>query len=67
MLDHGSSSDEDDLPDLISRIDDCKIADEDRDFDDEDQYVDSLQPALDLFSKKTFQTAEECLEHCRYI
>ena len=65
MSSPGSLSDED-LPNLISRVGDSNIADEDRDFDDEDQYVDSLQPAMDLFSKKTFKTAEDCIEHCRY-
>ena len=41
----------------------------DLDLDDEDEgeemYVDSLGQALDLFSPKTFPTAEECMEHCR--
>ena len=32
----------------------------------EEMYVDSLGQALDLFSPKTFPTAEECMEHCRY-
>ena len=31
----------------------------------EEMYVDSLGQALDLFSPKTFPTAEECMEHCR--
>ena len=34
--------------------------------DGEEMYVDSLGQALDLFSPKTFPTAEECMEHCRW-
>jgi len=30
-------------------------------------YVDSLEPAQDLFSPKTFRTAEECVAHCRDV
>jgi len=33
----------------------------------EEMYVDSLGQALDLFSPKTFPTAEECMEHCRDV
>ena len=44
-----------------------KLSDEDREFPDEDKLIDSLKPALDLFSKTTFRTAEECIEHCRYF
>merc|ERR1719222_188550 len=35
--------------------------------DGEEMYVDSLGQALDLFSPKTFPTAEECMEHCRDV
>jgi protein arginine N-methyltransferase 3 len=66
MSDSGSSSD-DDVPNLVSRLACAKVADEDHDFDDEDQLVDSLNPAIDLFSKKSFKTAEDCLEHCRDV
>lgn len=65
MSDDGSSSD-DDVPELLAN-DDAGIPDEERDFEEEEKYVDSLNPALDLFSKKTFRTAEECLEHCRDV
>ncbi len=44
-----------------------KISDDDREFADEDKLIDSLKPALDLFSKTTFRTAEECIEHCRLV
>jgi len=44
-----------------------KLSDEDREFPDEDKLIDSLKPALDLFSKTTFRTAEECIEHCRDV
>ena len=55
MSDDSSSSDDSDVPELIPRDEfDNVIPDEDRDFDDEDRYVDSLKPATDLFSKKTF-------------
>ena len=33
----------------------------------EEMYVDSLGRATDLFSTKTFPTAEECMEHCRWV
>merc|ERR1719432_306406 len=35
--------------------------------EEEEMYVDSLGQALDLFSPKTFPTAEECMEHCRDV
>ena len=38
---------------------------EDLEEEGEEMYVDSLGQALDLFSPKTFPTAEECMEHCR--
>ena len=61
-----SSSDDSDVPELVPRDEhDNVIPDEEREFEDEDRYVDSLNPATDLFSKKTFRTAEECIDHCR--
>ena len=44
-----------------------KICDDDGTMEGEDLLIDSLKSALDLFSKKTFRTAEECIEHCRYV
>jgi len=67
MSDGGSSSDENDLPELIEGGKKLKISDDDREFADEDKLIDSLKPALDLFSKTTFRTAEECIEHCRDV
>ena len=37
----------------------------DEECEGEEMYIDSLGQALDLFSPKTFPTAEECMEHCR--
>ena len=37
----------------------------DEEYEGEEMYIDSLGQALDLFSPKTFPTAEECMEHCR--
>ena len=66
MSDGNSSSDESEVPELVPRDeDDNVIADEDRDFDDEDKYLDSLDRAQDLFSEKSFATAEQCVDHCR--
>jgi len=67
MSDGGSSSDENDLPDLVEGGKKLKLSDDDREFADEDKLIDSLKPALDLFSKTTFRTAEECIEHCRDV
>lgn len=67
MSDGGSSSDENDLPELVEGGKKLKISDDDREFADEDKLIDSLKPALDLFSKTTFRTAEECIEHCRDV
>jgi len=56
-----SSDDEDRVPDLVEE-------DEDDDNDeDEEDYLKSLGSALDLFSTKTFPTAEDCVEHCRNV
>eukprot|EP00088_Acartia_fossae_P030332 TRINITY_DN3130_c0_g1_i1.p1 TRINITY_DN3130_c0_g1~~TRINITY_DN3130_c0_g1_i1.p1 ORF type:complete len:566 (+),score=127.74 TRINITY_DN3130_c0_g1_i1:27-1724(+) len=68
MSDGGSSSsDDNDMPELVQGARKMKVSDEDREFEDEDKLIDSLKPALDLFSKKTFRTAEECIEHCRDV
>jgi len=37
------------------------------DCEGEELYIDSLGSCLDLFSKKTFKTAEDCLAHCKNI
>ena len=78
MSDCSSSSEDEDLPRLVSRMvvdggggDGQDIDDEnddgDEDMEGEELYVDSLQPARDLFSDKTFRTAEECIDHCRNV
>jgi len=33
----------------------------------EEMFIDSLAPATDLFSAKTFRTAEDCVEHCKEV
>merc|ERR550517_817709 len=33
----------------------------------EEMFVDSLPPAQDLFSSKSFKTPEECLDHCKDV
>jgi len=60
------SDSEDEMPGLITNGDTNEECDEDDLEDDigEEMYVDGLTPARDLFSSKTFPTAEECLEHC---
>jgi len=68
MSDDGSSSSDDsDLPELVKGARKMKLSDEDREFEDEDKLIDSLKPAQDLFSKSTFRTAEECIDHCRDV
>jgi len=74
-----SSTEEDtsDIPALIVNGEDSlgslTIADNDdedddnSDCEDEELYIESLGSCLDLFSKKTFKTAEECLAHCKNI
>ena len=61
-----SSSSDEDVPDLVQEddlLDDS--SDEDNCEDGEENFVDSLNPAVDLFSKKSFRTAELCIQHCR--
>jgi len=68
MSDDGSSSgEESDLPELLEGAGRMKICDDDGTMEGEDLLIDSLKSALDLFSKKTFRTAEECIEHCRDV
>ena len=69
----GSDSDEcEDMPTLLCQTNGSRdlntkhVAEHDEDEGDE-MYVDSLQPALDLFSTKKFKTAEDCLEHCKDV
>jgi protein arginine N-methyltransferase 3 len=68
MSDDGSSSsDDNDLPELVEGTSKLKLSDEDREFPDEDKFIDSLKSALDLFSKSSFRTAEQCIDHCRDV
>ena len=62
MADSSSDSEDDCLPALTEQNGGKQDAGED---EGEEMYVDGLSRALDLFSSKTFQTAEECVEHCR--
>ena len=64
------SDDCEDMPGLVCQTNgshdtNTKHIAEDDTEDGDEMYVDSLQPALDLFSTKKFRTAEECLEHCK--
>jgi hypothetical protein len=71
MSDCSSSSDEEDLPRLVSRmvVDGVQNTSntQDDEMEGEELYIDSLQPSRDLFSEKTFRTAEECIDHCRNV
>ena len=65
------NSSDDDVPDLVPEGRDDLGDDSSDDEDDiceegEEDLVDSLNPAVDLFSKKTFKTAELCIQYCRY-
>ena len=62
MADSSSDSEDDCLPALAEQNGGQEDTGED---EGEEMYVDGLSRALDLFSSKTFQTAEECVEHCR--
>jgi len=70
-----SDSDDCDMPDLvcngntITSAGAVVVAAVDDDLEDfgEEMLVDSLAPAVDLFSAKKFKTAEECLEHCKEV
>jgi len=63
-----SSDSEDEMPPLVMHQNgDTNEEDEDESEEGEEMYVDSLSPALDLFSTKTFRTAEECVGHCRDV
>ena len=67
-----SDSDEcDDMPGLVCQTNGASlnskhIPDDTMD-EGEEMFLDSLQPAQDMFSSKTFRTAEECLEHCKDV
>jgi len=52
------SESDDDLPCLLANGDTAE-----EQMEGEEMMVDSLQPAKDLFSSKSFPTAEECVEH----
>ena len=57
-----SDSEEEMMPGVVMANGKEDVEEED---EGEEMYVDSLGQALDLFSPKTFPTAEECMEHCR--
>ena len=57
--------DDDDGDDGDDDGDDVVFQVMDEEYEGEEMYIDSLGQALDLFSPKTFPTAEECMEHCR--
>ena len=57
-----SDSEEEMMPGMVMANGKEDVEEED---EGEEMYVDSLGQALDLFSPKTFPTAEECMEHCR--
>lgn len=65
------SDDCDDMPGLVCQTNGASLNTkhiQDDAFDSgEEMFVDSLQPALDLFSSKTFRTAEECMDHCKEV
>jgi len=67
-----SDRDDCDMPGLLSNgKDDAPVGsvsamDDEEDLGEE-MYVDSLAPAVDLFSTKKFKTAEDCLEHCKEV
>ena len=74
MQDGSDSDDGDDLPTMVS-ANGCsggletglhQVADNGVD-DGEEMFVDSLPPAQDLFSSKSFKTPEECLDHCKDV
>eukprot|EP00088_Acartia_fossae_P056829 TRINITY_DN6622_c0_g1_i2.p1 TRINITY_DN6622_c0_g1~~TRINITY_DN6622_c0_g1_i2.p1 ORF type:complete len:588 (-),score=142.04 TRINITY_DN6622_c0_g1_i2:598-2361(-) len=61
-----AASEDDDLSSSEDEFEECKVKDEDQD-DEEENYINSSMPALDLFSKKTFPTAEECISYCKDV
>ena len=75
MQDGSDSDDGDDLPTLISTNGGAGSVEtgglhqvHDNGVDDgEEMFVDSLPPAQDLFSSKSFKTPEECLDHCKDV
>ena len=60
-----SDSEEEMVPGLVMANGKENLEEEEEGEEGEEMYVDSLGQALDLFSPKTFPTAEECMEHCR--
>ena len=72
MSDGSDSDDCEDMPTLVCHtnggndVNTKHIADDAME-DGDEMYVDSLQPALDLFSTKKFKTAEDCLDHCKDV
>jgi len=60
-----SDSEDEMVPGLVAASNGHEVMDEE--YEGEEMYIDSLGQALDLFSPKTFPTAEECMEHCRDV
>jgi len=59
-----SSDSDEEMPGLVKGQENGVCTEEE---EGEEMYVDSLEPAQDLFSPKTFRTAEECVAHCRDV
>ena len=71
MQDGGSDSDDcEDMPTMITTNGQetglHQVADTEVD-EGEEMFIDSLTPALDLFSSKSFRSPEECLDHCKDV
>ena len=72
MQDGSDSDDCDDLPTMVTSNGTGQdpgthqVADNEVD-DGEEMFVDSLTPAQDLFSSKSFRTPEECIDHCKDV
>lgn len=73
MQDGSDSDDCDDLPTMITsngvgglEAGLHQVADHGAD-DGEEMFVDSLTPAQDLFSSKSFKTPEDCIDHCKDV
>jgi len=64
-----SSDSEEEMPGLVQQNGDHLVGEEEEDGEEEgeEMYIDSLSRAQDLFSPKTFRTAEECMAHCRDV
>jgi len=58
-----SDSDDEQMPCLVPNGGEAEDVRETDEYEGEEMYVDTLTPSKDLFSSKTFRTAEECMEH----